>query len=461
MTKDVIENVDDLELDDLDIEESEVEELEDDLDIDDDIDLEDDLEDVSDKQIIDETILDDEDSDIDDIELEDEPDNHVENSNKPEIKRPVEQEIELDDFDELDDEPEITQPVKKSVKKEQPVKKVKKPRKKKSKTETVVYDPTFDISLITDDRYQIRKTLRTEQEIKTLADKIRLQGQIEPIQVLKKGKEYYPMAGFGRLEAIALNEMTTAKALIYENLTDKRIQQICTGSNEGRVELSEWDKIWSVGEYYFKNPTISVDDKDDGESLKSVFGYSASKIYKYIQIYNFFKDKEPFVELFKNLRTPIYVYLSVKDIMEKFQEYNIDDERICLYIKDTMKKDDINKTKFKNLFLTNLSDYVMELKTGKSTIDDLDDLDDKLDNSDLADAESDIKDKLENVKDNSENKKIVDEGIEVMINLLDSVTAEFKIITEIDDYKSLMNSKDVKKLVKKITELNEITTVII
>ena len=374
------------------------------------------------------------------------------------LKSTVETETIQDEITEVLEEPKPeVKPVKKKPAK---ITKAKPKYRKKLKKQPVIYNPSFLISKITDDRYQIRRTKRTESDLKLLTDKIKLQGQIEPVQILKVGKEYYPLAGFGRIEVQTILESETVKAIIHEGLSETEIMQICTGSNEGRVELTEWDKIISVGMYQQNNADVSIDDIDEPDSLVCVFAFGRSTLRKYLQLYRFYKDRDDFKELYRENKCPMYVYSTVMEVIKNLKDYEIDDGTICNGVKDILRLEEMNKHRFLNAFTNFMTEYALSVKTGKSNVDSLDELDAEIDNDETTETDNEVKEDFDKLPTTikAELEIEVDNHIKSMLKMLDSVKAEFKVLQDVKSYKKFVDNKKRKKLINKIGKLNEIVT---
>jgi len=466
-TDDTDVDVDELILDDVDVDvkdeiKEELNQIKTKLETDIDIDLDENEFDLSDFEEADNTLEDIEDeaetATVDDDLILEDTDIDTDNETlKSTVKTETIQDEITEDFVDLEEPKPEVKPVKKK-----PVKitKARPKYRKKLKKQPVIYNPSFLISKITDDRYQIRRTKRTASDLKSLTDKIKLQGQIEPVQILKVGKEYYPLAGFGRIEVQTILEKETVKAMIHEGLSETEIMQICTGSNEGRVELSEWDKIISVGKYQENNADISIDDLDEPDSLVCVFAFGRSTLRKYLNLYRFYKDRDDFKELYRENKCPMYVYTTVMEVIKNLKGYEIDDGTICNGIKDILRLEEMNKHRFLNAFTNFMTEYALSVKTGKSNVDSLDALDAEIDNDEISETDNEIKEDFDKLPTTAkaELEIEVDNHIKNMLKMLNSIKVEFKVLQDIKNYKKFVDNKKRKKLINKIGKLNEIVT---
>jgi ParB/RepB/Spo0J family partition protein len=178
------------------------------------------------------------------------------------------------------------------------------------------FDPMFDVSKIKTDKYQTRKTHRTDEQVQELADKIKDQGQLEPIQIVVEGDEYQLVAGFGRLSAIKLLNQPTVKALVLSDLSQDEILTISFGTNEGRLELSDLDKIYSIGEFIKNHKNM------DKAEVAKIFGYKISHIYGYSKMYSFFSKTQEWFKHFSTRNYPLYVYQKLEEKSADIKDVN-------------------------------------------------------------------------------------------------------------------------------------------
>lgn len=231
---------------------------------------------------------------------------------------------------------------------------------------TLRFVPNFDVSEENLDTktYQIRKTKRTKEDLNRLKDVIALQGQVEPIQVLLDAMtgKYYLMAGEGRVLALrALNRQ--AKAIVYTGLEYDDILKISSGTNEARLEMSDWDKTVSIGEYYERKSNGKTESvlKD----ISSVFGKSQQICAKYISMWNFYKDKQPFIDLFNENRAPSYVVSGVKNVLEQYDDRLENYGKIANIVLDLLQDKNLTSKSFSNKFIDNITPIILENTASK------------------------------------------------------------------------------------------------
>jgi hypothetical protein len=415
------------------------------------------------------------DLDLDEEENQDAPIDEVEKEiSGKEKKNPLDFEIDIDietsgTVEEKKEEPKA------SKAKEEPKKAEKKSTKKASKakeepktSKAIIFNPTFDLKGLDDSTYQIRKTERTDEELKDLVEKIKAQGQIEPIQVVIKEGKPYLLAGFGRVSALHKIGSPTAKALVYEDLDDAEITKICSGSNESRVELSEWDKICSVGEYFESHPEISKDDENDPSSLVSVFGYSSSSIYSYLTLYRFFKDKEKFQDLFCEHRLPLHIFLSTTKILKDYETLPVDFDQVATFVHELVDKNETSQKLFKTQFVAAMTNYIVELKSGNTNAANLGELENDLsDDKDVNKAEKEISKEIDDIDldDEEEGEKeppedpiaekrlTVAQIVDNMIQSVDLTITEIDSLLAIKDFKKFVQTKQIDSVVKKVGQI--------
>ena len=168
--------------------------------------------------------------------------------------------------------------------------------------------PNFDVSEENLDTktYQIRKTPRSAESLQELKRLISLQGQVEPIQVVVKDNKNYLIAGEGRV--LCLRELgLPARALVYEGLSESDIKKISFGTNDGRIDMSPWDRIASVGDYNDNTENVNIADVGNRQSVVCVFGITAATALKYLKLWDFYKERPEFVEFFESFNVPLYV----------------------------------------------------------------------------------------------------------------------------------------------------------
>ena len=366
MTEQIITSMADLDDLDLDLETDGISELTDSAEIEtvaqtsndsDDLTL-DDLEDetiqpvASNSQETDDLKLDDETTEsIDDLKLDDETLPTPTDKVVPElVKKPIanlDDEIELDlDVNDGVKKPDVVQPEpvqtgevvvvasgEGSTKVEPVVEEPKSKRGRKAKVKeepslvinksTKYLDPSFPLASLDVEKYITRTTIRSDEDITILADKIKSQGQAEPLHAYASDDgKFYLLAGFGRYQAMTEKlGLTTAEVYVHKNLTEADIYKICSGTNEPRTALTEWDKIVSIGKYYDNNPNVPTDDENNPASVVRVFGYSRSAIYNYLKAWAVYKNKPVLADYFNRNGNNIagYVYQILAKAMEEYK----------------------------------------------------------------------------------------------------------------------------------------------
>jgi len=184
--------------------------------------------------------------------------------------------------------------------------------------------PEFDISLVKMTKYQTRHVNRTKEELDELAALIASQGQIEPVHIHLENNIYELIAGFGRTQALLSLNAKTIKAIIYENLDQSDLTMISAGTNTGRVQLSDWDKIASLGTFAAANPNIPTTSANLNEkTLLKIFGLSQSTIYNYVRYFEYFSKKPAFIDVLKTIRIPMYVISGIFDNRDEFKNEDI------------------------------------------------------------------------------------------------------------------------------------------
>ena len=429
---------------------------------------------------------------------------------KPVVTEDEDIDIELDDDDIIPEVIEKPAPVQKKkavvvvepetvaepVVKEEPVKPAKKkaaPKKKAEKAvdpadeaikaevdlsepRTIRYDPEFDISPANLDikTLQVRKTKRDARDIEDLKNRIKLQGQVEEIKILVRDDKNYLIAGEGRV--LALRQLDRpAKALVYTGLTDEDVLKISTGTNEGRLEMSEWDRTVSIGEYFDKDNMVSKDDQSDPKSLVSVFGMNKSSIYNYLKMWKFYKDKEIFQKFYAKVRCPLYVLTGVSEVLESYQDKIESYSSVVDILTAIMKRNDLSRKSFTNILLKELTDFLLKVKMSKAIADNTI-IDAPLDDPKLAKLESkarnEIKSKMklseaeqiEKRLENSTTSKEIKESAEKLLSDIDeSLESAIIALNELGelDFQNLIHSEKINATVKKVSQINRLVTILV
>lgn len=229
--------------------------------------------------------------------------------------------------------------------------------KKEEPEYSMFLDPIFDISKINPSlKYQTRAVKRSQEQLETFGKILQTQGQLEPIHLHKEGTEYFLVVGFGRYDSLKLIGSKSIKAIVHENLSDSEIIKLSNGTNEFRLQLTEWDKIMSVGQFHHHHPEIPK-ASEDKNSLVGIFGYSRASIYIYLDLYEYFKDKESFKKYFKETPLNQYVFKVLFDARA-----NIDDEDG--YVQFIKEHKDVSKREFE----IKLATYIANERMIKSAI---------------------------------------------------------------------------------------------
>ena len=224
------------------------------------------------------------------------------------------------------------------------------------KVEVCYLDPLFPISKISTGKYQQRQTQRTVDQMRDLVEKIKLQGQLVAVQIVKEDNEFQLMDGFGRFNAIQSLGISTIKAIIYEGINKDEIYKIVSGSNLGRTELSEWDKIWSIGKFWEDNV-----EKYEKEDLCKIFGISKSTLYMSLEYYDIFSRDSFLVNLFKTNSVKYFIYDSITKFLKKYPLVKL--ENLHSFIKSKIENSNTTKEKFENACIV-----TFEMITRENTI---------------------------------------------------------------------------------------------
>lgn len=467
--------IDDITLDDLD------------LDLDDEVEVE-----SSENEPMDSPEL-----EIDDLDLDD----MVESNNPPVVDEVAEDLANLkgnpddESLDDIDLDLELADDVNPDTITKDPVVEVSKPTKptndKKTKkikenevpvVETKVetnsyirFEPEFDISPknLNTKKYQVRKTSRTVSEIEELKNRIELQGQIEPIQIAVLNNKNYLIAGEGRV--LALRQLDRpAKAIVYHGLSEEQILKISFGSNECRLEMSEWDKTVSIGNYFEKDTMVSKDDPTDPNSLVSIFGLNKSSIYNYLKIWNFYKEKEIFHDFFNKNRCPLYVVAGVAEVLDGYADKINSYKPVIDILKIIVNRNDLSKKTFTNALIKEITGFLLDVKMGTAEIE-IDNV--PFDDVELSNAETktrkEIKEKFklteaEQIKkrlENNKSKQELAEKAEKLIKELDKNLEAGIMVLEtlgnLDEFHNIVPSDIINSAVKNLSRLNQLITILV
>ena len=464
-------DIDDITLDDLD------------LDLDDEVEVE-----PSENEPMDNPELELDDLDLDGMEYYDNP---------PVVDEVAEQMANLkgkpdnESLDDIDLDLELADDVNPDTSTQDPVVEVSKPTKptndkkikKIKETEVPVvetnsyirFEPEFDISPKNLDtkKYQVRKTSRTVSEIEDLKNRIELQGQIEPIQIAVLNDKNYLIAGEGRV--LALRQLDKpAKAIVYHGLSEEQILKISFGSNECRLEMSEWDKTVSIGRYFEKDTMVSKDDPTDPKSLVSIFGLNKSSIYNYLKIWNFYKEKEIFHDFFNKNRCPLYVVAGVAEVLDGYADKINSYKPVIDILKIIVNRNDLSKKTFTNALIKEITGFLLDVKMGTNAIE-IDNI--PFDDVELSNAETktrkEIKEKFklteaEQIKkrlENNKSKQELAEKAEKLIKELDKNLEAGIMVLEtlgnLDEFHNIVPSDIINSAVKNLSRLNQLITILV
>lgn len=321
-------------------------------------------------------------------------------------------------------------------------------------------DPSFPIEKLDRVKYETRATVRSNETIDELAEKIKLQGQKEPIHVyIDENEKAYLLAGFHRVKALEKNGMTHAETYVHKNISEAEIYKICTGTNEPRTQLTEWDKIVSVGKYTDSNPTVSVDDEKDTNSVVSVFGYSRSSVYNYIKIWDFYKNKSVLINHFNQngASIPGYAYQILSRVIEECKHINLSDEAWVEILKETMTRG--NRSTFAAEMVNVASEYLVKNNPINKLVPELEkdmnvdetrvvgnfvaDEKDKLNQKNIETEVANLEAEIEVEKD---SKQVVDSCYSTVILELTKCHSGLDSLLAIDKYHELRNVNEVKKI---------------
>jgi hypothetical protein len=433
------------------------------------------------------------DLELDDLDLDD-----MEDSNNPPVVDEVAEDLanlkgkpDNESLDDIDLDLELADDVNPDTSTQDPVVEVSKPTKptndkkikKIKETEVPVvetnsyirFEPEFDISPKNLDtkKYQVRKTSRTVSEIEDLKNRIELQGQIEPIQIAVLNDKNYLIAGEGRV--LALRQLDKpAKAIVYHGLSEEQILKISFGSNECRLEMSEWDKTVSIGRYFEKDTMVSKDDPTDPKSLVSIFGLNKSSIYNYLKIWNFYKEKEIFHDFFNKNRCPLYVVAGVAEVLDGYADKINSYKPVIDILKIIVNRNDLSKKTFTNALIKEITGFLLDVKMGTNAVE-IDNI--PFDDVELSNAETktrkEIKEKFklteaEQIKkrlENNKSKQELAEKAEKLIKELDKNLEAGIMVLEtlgnLDEFHNIVPSDIINSAVKNLSRLNQLITILV
>lgn len=329
---------------------------------------------------------------------------------------------------------------------EAPVTQVKKSEsspKKTKKTDVQILDPEFHIEKIeTDEKYQVR--IAKIKNVEELADIIKLQGQIEPIRIVQDGDKYFMMAGFRRLAAMKLLGKKHVKAIIHQNLDHDEIMKISSGTNLGRDNLSDADKIFSVIRFQNQNKVRTP------REIGKVFGLSEATAYRYLNIGVFLNKHKKLSDELADKGYPYNVFDSVYRTLK--DDLEIPEEKICNYLATKFELGGTGKKEFEIDFSAFVSDVRVKAKIKSEE----DEIGAALDDTDATPAQ------IANAADTilkEKGKKATEEDSasiasrKAVVDQLDSMLQCFSLM---EDYvNQIQKTPDFKKFIdtKKITKI--------
>jgi len=406
----------------------------------------------------------DDDVSLDDVSLENQEGTATDDLT-PDVVDPLDSEIDLDL--ELNEQPKATPKVEKA---ETP--KVEKPKKSKAtrkKKDKMMFNPKLALLDINTEKYKTRRNNRTSDDIKDLAHRIKVQGLVEAIQVVKIEETLYLLSGFGRKMALDSLGILTAKAIIHENITESQIYKICSGSNEARTELTEWDKMCSIADYKKRNPVVDVDG-DSEDAITNVFGYARSTVFYYLKLHKFYAERPDFIKFFDSTNNLSgYIYTMISKVMSGFKESELADNTVVEIVKDILSGSYTRNT-FKALFTDRIADVLSGNSTADKSSVTTTELNEKLHNDKIAREEKSIEDQIEKIEnsanksdltpvpDTKAEKKIAETVDNMMQIVLDSVADandQLKEMMKIEGFKKYINPDKFKSfngIVSKITK---------
>ena len=313
----------------------------------------------------------------------------------------------------------------------------------------ITFVPDLNIEYLECSLYQTRTVERSVEEIAELATLIKRQGQLEPVHVVIKGEAKFLVAGFGRIAAIKHLGQKTAKAIVYEGITEDEIIKISSGTNTGRLELRDWDKISSVGLYASKNPMVAI------KELPGIFGFEKTAIYQYIAVYEFFKDKKEYLDYFKKNAIPQYMFNSMYKQVKEFP--TIPPKKVLEFVDATLNFDHVSAQKFN----VELVELISKEKSNMQSIEKenkFDGLEIEPDNINTKDVSKEAKEILDaDIKganaENNASKEVIIAHCFVIIKQFENISTEIDKIMQVPEFKKLMPSNIFMDLCKKVSDL--------
>lgn len=392
------------------------------------------------------------------------------------VEETTEEDVTLDEGDsveeleetteEIEEEPTAPKPTVKKTEKKTEKSEKKEETPKKQKTEEYIakyggeYFEEFEMKKIKLGKYEIRETQRSPEKITELADDIRSRGQLEPVHVVLEGKEYHLIAGYHRYLALKELKSDTIRTIVYKNLNVSQIQAIATGTNAIRTDLSEWDKICSVAKYHEANPDIPIFVKQENvTTICSVFGYKKTRIYEYINVYDFLKNFEntDLLDFVKSANLPIHYLTGLYNLREHIKPSDTD-----AIIKLFKERPDLRIKEFDVEFTAYLNEVHMSNDPDASTDEELDegDVDIPTDGK-KKNTQEKIDDALNGDDENDESKELsrnIKKKTNECINKLTEVHTILTELTQYDDLKELVEEKITKVLIKRATEISKLSS---
>jgi ParB/RepB/Spo0J family partition protein len=326
------------------------------------------------------------------------------------------------------------------------------PKKSKKKpAELLILDPEFSIDKIeADEKYQVR--IAKLSNVEELAEILKLQGQIEPIRVVQEGEKFYLMAGFRRLAAMKMLGKKTIKAIIHQSMEQEEIMKISSGSNLGRENLSDSDKIFSIIRFQEQNKTKAP------REIGKVFGVSESTAYRYLNIGTFLAKHDILTAEFKDKGYPYNVFNSV--YMALKDDMDIPEEKICNFLSTKYELGTLGKKDFEADF----SCFVSGIRVAAKIKSEEEELAATLDGTeespkDIAKYATEILKKKGKIAKDEDDTAIATR--KSIVDLQDSMLQCFALmedyvatIQKIDDHKKYVDTKRMTKLQGSIAKFN-------
>jgi len=320
----------------------------------------------------------------------------------------------------------------------------------------MLFDPMFDISKINIDRkYQTRVIQRSPEQIKAFGEIITSQGQLEPVHLHKEGDEYFLIVGFGRYDAMTALGVKTIKVIIHENLSDSELVKLSTGTNEHRLQLGEWDKIASVGLFAKNHPTIDKDGPDTPNCLTGIFGYSRATVYSYVEMYDYFHDKDLIVEYFKRTDVKQFIFKAILGVKKHITDLET-------FVKFLEENKDVGKREFEIALQTYISNKHLDERLLKQEINKNVDVGIQLDPESEPptafekDVDKMVKDAETKNPINVEMVKKVSEFMTDLMKNIGTVEETMKNLLAVEDVKNLMDNARIASFQKKFGNLQKI-----